>query len=130
MTDPIADFLTRLRNGLMARHKTVVVPSSKLKHRIAQILSEEGYVADVRVEQHAGRPMLTLSLKYDEHNAPMLDGLERVSRPGLRRYAGADDLAKVRGGIGLSILSTSKGIMTDRQARQDRVGGEVLCNIW
>lgn len=130
MTDPIADFLTRLRNGLMARHKTVVAPSSKLKQRIAQILADEGYVADVRVEQQGGRPMLSVTLKYDEHNSPILDGIERVSRPGLRRYAGADDLAKVRGGIGLSILSTSKGIMTDRQARLDRVGGEVLCNVW
>ncbi len=130
MTDPIADFLTRIRNGLMANHKTVVAPSSKLKHRIAQILADEGYVTDVRVEQQAGRPVLSVTLKYDEHNSPTIDGLERVSRPGLRRYAGADDLAKVRGGLGLSILSTSKGIMTDRQARLDRVGGEVLCNVW
>ncbi|MBI1947811.1 MAG: 30S ribosomal protein S8 [Deltaproteobacteria bacterium] len=130
MTDPIADFLTRIRNGLMARHKTVVAPSSKLKHRIAQILADEGYVSDVNVEQHGGRPMLSMTLKYDEHNSPMLDGIERVSRPGLRRYTGADDIAKVRGGIGLSILSTSRGIMTDRQARLDRVGGEVLCNVW
>ncbi len=130
MTDPIADFLTRLRNGLMARHKTVVVPSSKLKHRIAQILADEGYVADVRVEPQAGRPMLSMTLKYDERNSPMLDGIERVSRPGLRRYAGVDDIAKVRNGIGVAILSTSKGVMTDRQARIDRVGGEVLCNVW
>ncbi|OGQ11590.1 MAG: 30S ribosomal protein S8 [Deltaproteobacteria bacterium RBG_16_71_12] len=130
MTDPIADFLTRIRNGLMARHKTVVAPSSKLKHRIAQILADEGYVADVRIEPHGGRPMLSMTLRYDEQNSPMLDGIERVSRPGLRRYAGADDLAKVRGGIGMAILSTSKGVMTDRQARLDRVGGEVLCNVW
>lgn len=130
MTDPIADFLTRIRNGLMARHKTVVAPSSKLKHRIAQILQDEGYVSDVRVEQHGGRPMLSMALKYDANNAPMLDGIERVSRPGLRRYAGAGDIAKVRNGIGMSILSTSKGVMTDRQARLDRVGGEVLCNLW
>lgn len=130
MTDPIADFLTRLRNGLMARHKTVVAPSSKLKHRIAQILQDEGYVADVRVEQQGGRPMLSMTLKYDEHNSPMLDGIERVSRPGLRRYAGVEDIAKVRNGIGMAILSTSKGVMTDRQARIDRVGGEVLCNVW
>ena len=130
MTDPIADFLTRIRNGLMARHKTVVAPASKLKHRIALILADEGYVADVAVEQHGGRPMLSMTLRYDEQNSPMLDGIERVSRPGLRRYAGADDLAKVRGGIGMAILSTSKGVMTDRQARLDRVGGEVLCNVW
>ena len=130
MTDPIADFLTRLRNGLMAHHNTVAAPSSKLKHRIAQILQDEGYVADVRVEQQGGRPMLMLTLKYDNGNAPMIDGIERVSRPGLRRYAGADDIAKVRNGIGMSILSTSKGVMTDRQARLDRVGGEVLCNVW
>lgn len=130
MTDPIADFLTRIRNGLMARHKTVVAPSSKLKHRIAQILADEGYLSDVRIEQQGGYSLLSVTLKYDEQNAPMLDGIERVSRPGLRRYAAADDLAKVRGGIGMSILSTSKGVMTDRQARLDRVGGEVLCNVW
>ncbi|MCC7071486.1 MAG: 30S ribosomal protein S8 [Deltaproteobacteria bacterium] len=130
MTDPIADFLTRLRNGLMARHKTVVAPSSKLKHRIAQILQDEGYVSDVRVEQQSGRPMLSMTLRYDEQNSPMLDGIERVSRPGLRRYTGVEDIAKVRNGIGMAILSTSKGIMTDRQARIDRVGGEVLCNVW
>jgi small subunit ribosomal protein S8 len=130
MTDPIADFLTRLRNGLMARHKTVVSPSSKLKVRIAQILKDEGYVNDVAEEGEGGHKLLTVTLRYDELNSPVLEGITRISRPGLRHYVNADKLPKVRGGLGMAILSTSKGVMTDGQARKDRVGGEILCHVW
>jgi small subunit ribosomal protein S8 len=130
MTDPIADFLTRLRNGIMARHKTVSCPSSKLKARIANILKDEGYVSDVGEETQSGRKVLTVTLRYDDKSAPVIEGLQRISRPGLRSYVNADKLPKVRGGLGMAIISTSKGVMTDSQARKDRVGGEVLCQVW
>ena len=130
MTDPIADFLSRIRNGIMARHKTVVCPSSRMKARIATILKDEGYLADVAEQQDAGRKLLTLTLRYDEKSSPVIEGLSRVSRPGLRSYVNADKLPKVRGGLGMAIISTSRGIMTDTQARKDRVGGEVLCHVW
>jgi small subunit ribosomal protein S8 len=131
MTDPIADFLTRLRNAQLARHKTTTAPASKLKMRIAQILKDEGYLDDVRLEDNdEGRPVLHVTLKYDDRAQPVIEGISRVSRPGLRRYSAADDLPKVRGGIGMAIISTSKGVMTDQQARKDRVGGEVLCTVW
>jgi small subunit ribosomal protein S8 len=130
MTDPISDFLTRLRNGLMARHKTVTCPSSKLKVRIATILKDEGYVADVSEAADGGHKLLTVTLSYDDTNTPILEGISRVSRPGLRHYVNADKLPKVRGGLGMAILSTSRGVMTDQQARKDRVGGEVLCHVW
>jgi len=130
MTDPIADFLTRLRNGIMARHKTVSCPSSRLKTRIAHILKDEGYVSDVGEETQEGRKVLTVTLRYDDHQAPVIEGIQRISRPGLRMYVNADKLPKVRGGLGMAIISTSKGVMTDSQARKDRVGGEVLCQVW
>ena len=130
MTDPISDFLTRLRNGLMAHHKTVVCPSSKMKVRIATILKDEGYLGDVAEEQADGRNVLTVTLRYDEQNVPVLEGIQRISRPGLRQYVNADKLPKVRGGLGMAIVSTSKGVMTSEQARKDRVGGEVLCHVW
>lgn len=130
MTDPIADFLARLRNALMAKHKTTSVPSSKMKARIAQILKDEGYIEDFTSEVVDGRPTLQVTLKYDERSQPVIEGLSRISRPGLRRYSSADQLPTVRGGIGMAIVSTSRGIMTDHQARKDRVGGEVLCTVW
>lgn len=131
MTDPIADFLSRIRNGNLARHKTVTMPSSKLKVRIANILKDEGYLADVAEEKGNGNQgKLTLTLRYDERNQPVIEGITRVSRPGLRHYANADQLPKVRGGLGMAIVSTSRGVMTDHQARKDRVGGEVLCHVW
>jgi len=129
MTDPVADFLTRLRNAQMAKHKTTQSPSSKLKARIAQILKDEGYIEDFAVEDNDGRAVLNVTLKYDGIH-PVIEGLQRVSRPGLRRYSSADDLPAVRGGIGMAIISTSRGVMTDIQARKDRVGGEVLCHVW
>lgn len=130
MTDPIADFLARLRNALMAKHKTTTAPSSKLKVRIAQILKDEGYIEDFTTEDVDGRAVLNVTLKYDERSQPVIEGLYRVSKPGLRRYSSADQLPTVRGGIGMAIVSTSRGVMTDHQARKDRVGGEVLCTVW
>ncbi len=130
MTDPIADFLSRVRNGLMARHKTVTAPASKMKARIAQILKDEGYIADFSVEKNENQGVLHLTLRYDEENRPLIEGIERVSKPGLRIYKGVDDLPKVRGGLGMAVISTSKGIMTDQQARRDRIGGEILCQVW
>jgi len=130
MTDPIADFLARLRNALMSKHHTTSVPSSKMKTRIAQILKDEGYIQDFQSEDVDGRPVLVVTLKYDERSQPVIEGLSRVSRPGLRRYSSADQLPTVRGGIGMAIVSTSRGLMTDHQARKDRVGGEVLCTVW
>jgi small subunit ribosomal protein S8 len=131
MTDPISDFLTRIRNGNLARHKTVVMPSSKLKARIANLLKDEGYLADVAEEKgDHGQGKLTLTLRYDDKNNPVIDGITRISRPGLRSYVNADQLPKVRGGLGMAILSTSRGVMTDHQARKDRVGGEVICHVW
>lgn len=130
MTDPIADFLSRIRNGNLARHKTVVCPSSKIKVRIANILKDEGYVTDVAEEQREGRKVLTVTLRYDDRNSPVIEGITRVSRPGLRQYVNADQLPTVRGGLGMAIVSTSRGVMSDAQARKDRVGGEVLCHVW
>jgi len=130
MTDPLSDFLARIRNALMARHKSMTLPSSKLKARIAQILKDEGYIEDFRVDADDGRSFLTIDLRYDDRNSPVIEGLTRVSRPGLRKYASVDDLPTVRGGVGMAIISTSKGVMTDSQARRDRVGGEVICTVW
>jgi small subunit ribosomal protein S8 len=114
----------------MARHKTVTAPSSKIKVRIAQILKDEGYVQDCAEEAQNGRKLLTVTLRYDDANSPVIEGIQRISRPGLRSYVNADKLPKVRGGLGMAIVSTSKGVMTDHQARKDRVGGEVLCHVW
>lgn len=130
MTDPVADLLARLRNALMAKHKTTTIPSSKLKTRITQILKDEGYIEDFRTEEENGRAFLHVTLKYDDKAQPVIEGLARISKPGLRRYSSADDLPTVRGGIGMAIVSTSRGVMTDHQARKDRVGGEVLCTVW
>lgn len=130
MTDPIADFLSRIRNGSLARHKNVVCPSSKMKVRIASILKDEGYVADVREENREGRKLLTVTLRYDDRDAPVIEGITRVSRPGLRQYVNADKLPTVRGGLGMAIVSTSRGVMSDTQARKDRVGGEIICHVW
>lgn len=130
MTDPISDFLSRLRNALLAHHKTVTCPSSKMKARIAQILKDEGYIADFSVEQNGNQGVLHVTLRYDEGNNPVIEGIERVSKPGLRIYKSVEELPKVRGGLGMAVLSTSRGVMTDHQARRDRVGGEVICNVW
>ena len=128
MTDPIADLLTRIRNGQSAGKAEVQLASSRLKAAIVQVLKDEGYIADFRLDADGGRPRLTIGLKYYE-GRPVIDRLERVSRPGLRIYRGKDDLPKVLGGTGTVIVSTPKGVMTDRQARSIGQGGEVLCIV-
>ncbi len=130
MTDPIADMLTRIRNALTVRKETVEIPSSNMKKAIADILLSEGYVKDVKTEEDGFNGKLVLTLKYTENNQSVIGGLKRVSKPGLRTYSGAQDMPKVLGGFGIAIVSTNKGIMTDKQAKAQNVGGEVLCYIW
>jgi small subunit ribosomal protein S8 len=132
MTDPIADMLTRLRNGSVATQDVVRMPSSKLKEALAGILRREGYIVDFRVSDEPHRPGRTLeiTLKYSAERVPSITGLRRVSKPGLRVYTKADRLPRVLGGLGVAVLSTSQGLMTDREARERRVGGEVLCYVW
>ena len=130
MTDPIADMLTRLRNANSAHHDTVSMPYSKLKAAIAEILVDEGYIVRTAVEDARVGQTLTLTLKYGSHRERAIEGLERVSKPGLRVYAKSTNLPKVRGGLGVAILSTSSGLLTDRQAADKGVGGEVLAYIW
>ena len=128
MTDPIADMLTRIRNGQRAGKMSVSMPSSKLKQSIAQVLKEEGYIADFEVSDETGKTMMTVALKYHE-GRPVIDNLKRVSRPGLRIYKANDELPKVQDGLGVAIVSTSKGVMSDRAARAAGEGGEVLCYV-
>ena len=130
MTDPIADMLTRIRNALTVRKETVEIPSSNMKKAIADILLSEGYVKDVITEEDGFNGKLVLTLKYTENNQSVIGGLKRVSKPGLRTYSGAQVMPKVLGGFGIAIVSTNKGIMTDKQAKAQNVGGEVLCYVW
>ena len=132
MTDPIADMLTRVRNANVAMHDTVRMPSSRLKEALAVILEREGYIAGFKTVPKEGGPgdLLEISLKYTPDRARVIGGLKRVSKPGLRIYCRADGLPRVLGGLGVAVLSTSQGLMTDREARQQRVGGEVLCYVW
>ena len=129
-SDPLSDLLTRISNGLTAGHDKVDVPASRVKEAVLKVLEQEGFIASFRRVEDKGRPVLRVGLKYDAEGEPIVTGLERVSRPGRRVYARADEIPKVLGGLGVSILSTSKGIVTDRAARQSRLGGEVLCNVW
>lgn len=129
MTDPIADMIIRIKNALLAGHTAVEIPHSKLKAAIADILVSEGYVAKSEVKPTTPQPTLKIELKY-VGNAPAITEVRRVSKPGLRLYAGAKDVPKALGGYGITIISTSSGIMTDEQARKNNVGGEVLCQIW
>jgi len=129
-TDPIADMLTRVRNALMLRRAFVLVPSSKIKTSIAQILLEEGFIQGYEVTNEQPQPNLRLWLKYDEKRRPVLTGLQRVSKPGRRVYKGKQELPWVLSGLGIAIVSTPRGLMTDREARRQGVGGEVLCYIW
>ncbi len=129
MTDPIADMLTRIRNGLSASKKEVELPSSKLKVAICAVLKDEGYIEDFSVQDIDGKPVLTIRLKYHQ-GKPVIEMLKRVSRPGLRQYKGKEELPKVSGGLGVAIVSTSAGVMTDRAARQSGHGGEVLCFVF
>ena len=130
MTDPIADMLTRIRNALTAKHETVEVPASKMKSAIADSLLKEGYVSGVKFVEDGPSGKLVIGLKYVDGNKSVINGLKRVSKPGLRTYSGAADMPKVLGGLGTAIVSTSKGIMTDKQAKAANVGGEVLCFVW
>ena len=130
MTDPVADMLTRLRNANAAHHDDVSLPGSKLKVRIAEILKREGYIADWKVEDARVGTTLTMSLKYGQNRERSIEGIKRVSKPGLRIYTNCEDMPKVMKGLGVAILSTSKGVMTDREARKANVGGEVLAYIW
>jgi len=132
MTDPIADMLTRIRNGNVAMHDTVRMPSSKLKEALAAILQREGYIHGFQVTDEQSRPGRTLeiAMKYTPDRVRTISGIRRVSKPGLRVYTKADRLPRVLGGLGVAVLSTSQGLMTDREARERRVGGEVLCFVW
>jgi small subunit ribosomal protein S8 len=132
MTDPIADMLTRIRNGNVAMQDKVSMPSSKLKESLAGILKREGYIEDFKVREETGRPgrVLEIAMKYSTERERTISGLRRVSKPGLRVYTTADRLPRVLGGLGVAVLSTSQGLMTDREAHRRRVGGEVLCYVW
>jgi small subunit ribosomal protein S8 len=130
VSDPIADMLTRVRNASRARHTEVIVPASRTKREIARILKEEGFIADVREEQAGPAHMLRIELKYVDGKVPVVSGLKRISKPGLRVYAQKTDIPRVLGGLGIVIVSTSKGIMTGSQAKQAQLGGEILAFIW
>ncbi len=128
-SDPISDMLTRIRNAHMAGHEAVDMPHSRFKGEVARILKKEGYIVDYRIEGGVGR-ILRIYLKYAAEREPVIRGLKRHSRPGLRRYVGANDIPRVFGGMGVAILSTSKGIMTDADARREKIGGELVCTVW
>ena len=137
MTDPISDMITRIRNAVTAKHTRVDLPASKLKAEIARILQDEGYIQGFRLLEEPGekdgqmaRPLIRLFLKYGPHGEKVISGLERISRPGRRVYLGVEDVPTVLGGLGTSILTTSRGVMTGRAAKKAGVGGEVLCNVW
>ena len=137
MTDPIADMLTRIRNGLSAQHDDIQLPASKIKIKIAEILKTEGFINDfsiVDVPQVRNTSKnfknLQMNLRYDQSSQPVVRGLQRISKPSRRQYVGRDDIPRVRNGLGIAILTTSKGVMTDKQARTEGIGGEVLCFVW
>ena len=132
MTDPIADMLTRIRNANVAFHDDVAMPSSKLKEAVAVILEREGYITGFEVDDQPGRPgrRLTIRMKYSSDRRRTISGIKRVSRPGLRVYSKAEGVPRVLGGMGIAIVSTNQGLLTDREARERRVGGEILCQVW
>jgi small subunit ribosomal protein S8 len=130
LTDPVADFLTRIRNAMRARHQKLDVPASKLKAEIARILKEEGYIANYKPTEEDGMKVIRVYLKYDAANQSVIRDLKRISKPGCRVYQGKDDIRRVQGGLGIAILTTPKGVMTGRQARREGVGGELLCEVW
>ena len=129
-TDPIADMLTRIRNANSAKHKTVDVPASKMKTAIAEILFREGYIKSFEVISYENQGIIRITLKYDEKGTRVIDGIKRISKPGLRVYAGKEELPKVLNGLGIAIISTSKGLKTDKEAREAGMGGEVLAYVW
>jgi small subunit ribosomal protein S8 len=130
VNDPVADMLARLRNAIRARHDRTLVPSSRLKVRVAEILKNEGFINDFEESDRLGRKTLTIVLKYDRNRKSAIDGMRRVSRPGRRVYVGHDGIPHVSSGLGMSILSTSRGLMSDNDARRHKVGGELLCEVW
>ena len=130
LTDPVGDFLTRIRNAMRARHQKLDVPASKLKAEIARILKEEGYIANYKPTEEDGMKVIRVYLKYNTNNESVIRDLKRVSRPGCRVYQGKNDIRRVQGGFGIAILTTPKGVMTGRQARREGVGGELLCEVW
>ncbi|MCI3926346.1 30S ribosomal protein S8 [Paenibacillus sp. TRM 82003] len=130
MSDPIADMLTRIRNANTVRHETVEIPASKIKREIAEILKQEGFVRDAEFVEDNKQGIIRLFLKYGQNNERVITGLKRISKPGLRVYAKSTELPRVLGGLGIAIISTSKGLMTDKAARQSKSGGEVVCYVW
>ena len=130
MTDPVSDMLTRIRNANLALHERVVMPASKLKEEIAKILASEGYIEGYEVKASGTRKNLDIKLKYTPDRARVIEGLKRVSKPGRRIYAGADALPRVKGGLGVVVVSTSQGLLPDREARRRRLGGEIVCEVW
>ncbi len=129
-TDPIADMLTRIRNANTVKHPSVEVPASKLKIELAKLLKEEGFIADYEVQEKGQFKVIVISLKYDVNGKPVITKLEKISKPGLRHYSKAKNLQKVLGGMGIAVVSTPKGLLTDRKARKENVGGEVLCYVY
>ncbi|MDR3263328.1 MAG: 30S ribosomal protein S8 [Clostridiales bacterium] len=130
ITDPIADMLTRIRNALLAKHETVLIPLSIMKKSIAEILLKEGYISGIEEVGEGIQTYIKLTLKYGQKNRPAITGIKRISKPGLRIYSGYDKLPKVLNGMGIAVVSTSKGIITDKQARAEKIGGEVLAFVW
>lgn len=129
-TDPIADMLTRIRNANIVSHASVEMPSSNLKVELAKLLKEEGYISSYEVKEAGSFKTLSVELKYDEKNKPVITNLRRISKPGLRTYCKSKNLPQVLGGMGIAIVSTSKGLLTDRKAKKEKVGGEILCYVW
>ncbi len=129
-TDPIGDMLTRIRNASSARHEKVLVPKSRLKIRIAEVLKDEGFIKDFVVHQDGVQGAITILLKYSADREPAISDIKRVSKPGLRRYVANDAIPRVLNGMGIAILSTSKGVLVDREARKQKVGGELICTVW
>ena len=130
MTDPIADMLTRIRNAVSSRHDNVAMPSSKMKVAIAKVLKDEGFIRDYDIEMDGSRPVLKIALSYTGRKEPVLSGIKRVSKPGLRVYVQKREIPRVLGGLGVAILSTPEGVMTGQVARQKSIGGEILCYVW
>jgi small subunit ribosomal protein S8 len=130
VTDPVADMLTRVRNAIKSRHQKVDVPASKLKSEIARILKEEGYISNFKLAEEGSQKLIRIYLKYTVANQPAISNIERISRPGCRVYVGNKDIPKVLGGLGVNILTTPRGVMTGKAARQNGVGGELLCQVW
>ena len=131
ITDPISDYLTRIRNAMMARHRVVEIPSSNTKKAITKILYDQGYIIDYKLEDKGPQGLIKIALKYNaETKVPAIKSIKRISKPGLRKYSGASSLPRVLNGLGIAIVSTSKGVMTDKQARNENIGGEVLCYVY